>query len=94
MILKCFCVDIPALSAAVLNGVNHKTTQRIYSLLRERIVDMAIEESKPFVGDIEVDESYFGPRRVRGKRGRGASGKIPVLGPEKCPSTKKFPIIV
>ena len=83
MILKCFCVDIPALSAAVLNGVNHKTTQRIYSLLRERIVDMAIEESKPFVGDIEVDESYFGPRRVRGKRGRGASGKIPVLGLHK-----------
>ena len=44
---------------------------------------MAIEESKPFVGDIEVDESYFGPRRVRGKRGRGASGKIPVLGLHK-----------
>jgi transposase len=76
-------VDIPALSAAFLNGVNHKTTQRIYSLLRDRIVDMAIEESKPFVGDIEVDESYFGPRRVRGKRGRGASGKIPVLGLHK-----------
>ena len=40
---------------------------------------MAIEESKPFVGDIEVDESYFGPRRARVKYGRGASGKIPVL---------------
>jgi hypothetical protein len=24
---------------------------------------MAIEESKPFVGDIEVDESYFGPMK-------------------------------
>jgi transposase len=41
---------------------------------------MAIEESKPFVGDIEVNESFFGPRGVRGKRGRGASGKIPALG--------------
>jgi hypothetical protein len=30
---------------------------------------LVIEESKPFVGDIEVDQSYFGPRRVRGKRG-------------------------
>jgi len=29
---------------------------------------------------IEVDESYFGPRRVRGKRGRGARGKTIVLG--------------
>jgi transposase-like protein len=36
-------------------------------------------ESK-FSGEVEVDESYFGARRVRGKRGRGASGKIPVIG--------------
>jgi hypothetical protein len=25
-----------------------------------------------FALDLEADESYFGPRRVRGKRGRGA----------------------
>jgi|GEM_PF-4077743 hypothetical protein len=25
------------------------------------MVDTAIAESEPFVGDIEVDESYFGP---------------------------------
>jgi len=31
-------------------------------------------------GEVEVDESYFGARRVRGKRGRGAMGKIPVVG--------------
>ena len=31
-------------------------------------------------GEVEVDESYFGARRVRGKRGRGASGKTPVIG--------------
>ena len=82
-VLKCFCEDIPATSTANLSAINRNTVQRIYSLLRDRIVDMAIEESKPFVGDIEVDESYFGPRRVRGKRGRGASGKIPVLGLHK-----------
>ncbi|PJC56468.1 IS1595 family transposase, partial [Candidatus Kaiserbacteria bacterium CG_4_9_14_0_2_um_filter_41_32] len=29
---------------------------------------------------IEVDESYFGAKRVRGKRGRGAGNKIIVLG--------------
>ena len=27
-----------------------------------------------------MDESYFGARRVRGKRGRGAAGKTPVIG--------------
>jgi transposase-like protein len=32
------------------------------------------------VGQIEVDESYFGARRVRGKRGRGARGKTIVFG--------------
>ena len=34
-------------------------------------------------GEVEVDESYFGARRVRGKRDRGAKGKIPVIGPLK-----------
>ncbi len=34
-------------------------------------------------GEIEVDESYFGARRGRGKRGRGASGETPVLGLHK-----------
>ncbi len=31
-------------------------------------------------GAVEVDESYFGARRVRGKRGRGAYGKTIVFG--------------
>jgi transposase len=31
-------------------------------------------------GIVEIDERYFGPRRVRGKRGRGAGRKIPVIG--------------
>ena len=31
-------------------------------------------------GSIELDESYFGAKRVRGKRGRGAAGKTPVFG--------------
>ena len=29
---------------------------------------------------IEIDGSYFGPRRVRGRRGRAAARKIPVIG--------------
>lgn len=31
-------------------------------------------------GVVEVDESLFGPRRVKGKRGRGAYGKTTVFG--------------
>ena len=37
------------------------------------------ESEAMFGGEIEVDESYFGGRR-KGKRGRGAAGKIPVFG--------------
>ncbi|WP_151830288.1 IS1595 family transposase, partial [Acinetobacter junii] len=33
-----------------------------------------------FNGIVELDESYFGARRIRGKRGRGASGKTIVVG--------------
>ncbi|MFH6975346.1 IS1595 family transposase, partial [Neisseria sp. 23W00734] len=34
----------------------------------------------PFDGVVELDESYFGAKRIRGKRGRGAGGKTVVFG--------------
>ena len=34
----------------------------------------------PFNGEIELDESYFGPKRQRGKKGRGARKKTIVFG--------------
>src|SRR5450432_2597280 len=82
-LLKMFCADVAALSASKLAVVNRKTSQRIYELLRRRVVELAREEARPFTGEVEIDESYFGPRRVRGKRGRGAGGKIPVIGLHK-----------
>lgn len=75
-----FCNDVPALTASRLTAVNRKTSQRIYQLLRRRVVELAVEEARAFTGEVEVDETYFGPRRVRGKRGRGAAGKTPVIG--------------
>lgn len=83
LIMKAFALDIPALSTAKLYGMNYRTIHRLYTLLRERLVRLALLELEPFAGEIEVDESYFGARRVRGKRGRGASGKTPVLGLHK-----------
>ncbi len=52
----------------------------MYGQFRMRILEMAAEEARPVTDGVEVDESYFGPRRVRGKRGRGAGGKTPVIG--------------
>ncbi len=77
-ILKCFCVDLTAKQTTKLIGVNRNTINKYYQKFRERIVELCNIES-PFKGEIEVDESYFGAKRVKGKRGRGAKGKTIVL---------------
>jgi len=79
-ILQLWCADIGALTASKLCGLNKNTTHRIYGLLRARVVALAETESVPFTGSVEVDESYFGPRRIRGIRGRGAGRKVAVIG--------------
>ena len=83
VLVDCFSEVIAATQAARLSRVNRNTAQRIFTLLRARIVSLAIHENSPFAGEVEIDESYFGARRVRGKRGRGAAGKTPVIGLRK-----------
>ena len=61
-------------------GLNRRSINNIYYKLGERIVEICEVESPFTNGEIELDESYFGARRVRGIRGRGAKGKIPVFG--------------
>ena len=78
-ILKCFCADLTAVQTAILTNVNRNTINRYYNKFRERIGYLCSIES-PFKGEIEVDESYFGAKRVKGKRGRGARGKTIVFG--------------
>jgi transposase len=51
----------------------------LFYKLRLRIVTLSVADT-PELGEFEVDESYFGARRVRGRRGRGAAGKTPVFG--------------
>jgi len=62
-----------------LTGISVRSVNTIYLKIRRRIAE-ACEQQSPFKGIVEVDESYFGPRRIRGKRGRGASGKTIVFG--------------
>ena len=64
--------------ASELVNVNKNTAAYFFHRLRE-IIYQATEEEAPFSGEIEVDESYFGGVR-KGKRGRGAAGKVPVFG--------------
>ncbi len=58
-----------------------KNTAILYfQRLREIIAHQWEQESfEVFEGAIEVDESYFGGTQ-KGKRGRGAAGKVPVFG--------------
>jgi len=73
-----FVAGVTARSAADLVGLNHKTGAFFYHRLRQIIADQ-LDRNTPFAGQIELDESYFGGHR-KGKRGRGAGGKVAVFG--------------
>ena len=64
--VKCFSLDLDARQTALLTGLNRNTVNRYLRLIRVRIADFC-EQSSPFRGEIEVDESYFGAKRIRGK---------------------------
>jgi len=74
-----FVSGVPARTAADLVGVNRHTARLYYHKLRELIAAKLAQEAPFEIGDIEVDESYFGGHR-KGKRGRGAAGKVAVFG--------------
>ena len=77
-LVRCFALDLDARQASALTGLNRNKVNRYYLLIRQRIAELCERES-PFSGEIEVDESYFGGKRIKGKRGRGAFGKTPVF---------------
>jgi len=78
-LLKLFCVDLEAVQVARITGLNRNTVNRYLRAIRQSIANICESES-PFSGEVEVDESYFGARRVKGKRGRGSSEKTIVFG--------------
>ena len=79
-LLEHFVSGSTARCAASLVGVNFKTAAYYFQRLRELIAFHVEQEAhEVFGGEIEVDESYFGGTR-KGKRGRGAAGKVPVFG--------------
>ena len=80
VILKLFCLEMEATKAAEFIGLHRTTVNRLFDKIRVRIAEICEAESPFENGEIELDESYFGARRVRGIRGRGAKGKIPVFG--------------
>ena len=78
-IVRLFALDLDATQIAALSNLNRNTINRYLRGIPERIAEYC-ESQSPFSGEIEVDESYFGARRIKGKRGRGAFGKKAVFG--------------
>ena len=78
-LLEQFAAGVSARTAAELVGINRNTAILYFHKLREIIAEQMAAEAPFLAGEIEVDESYFGGVR-KGKRGRGAGGKVPVFG--------------
>jgi transposase len=78
-VLRLFALDLTASDTARLTGLSVRSVNALYLRLRHRLRDSCPVPAE-LDGAVELDESYFGPRRVRGKRGRGASGKTIVFG--------------
>ena len=77
--MKYFIAGATARTAAELTGVHRNTAIRFFHRLRENIACAQRKRGDKFHGCVEVDESYFGGVR-KGKRGRGAAGKVAVFG--------------
>jgi transposase-like protein len=77
--LRLFALDLEATKIAHLTTLSRRTVNRFVQALRLRMA-AACEQQARFRGTVELDESYFGRRRIRGKRGRGAGGKTIVFG--------------
>ena len=82
-ILKYFAEDIEASKISNLTKISEVTLCKIFREIRA-LMSKECEKISKFSGEIsrftqkiyfEIDKSYFGPKRVRGKRGRGVAIK-------------------
>ena len=75
-LLEFFVLQVTARSAADILGIQPNSAILFYRKIR-----MVISHYLALVADevVELDESYFGGRR-KGRRGRGAAGKVVVFG--------------
>ena len=79
-LLEYFVLEVTARSAADLLDIQPNSAALFYRKLREIIAYYLEQEAyEIFDGAVELDESYFGGVR-KGKRSRGAAGKVAVFG--------------
>jgi transposase len=81
-LVKLFELELTASQAALQTGVSYPTALKAFTLIRRALLPAAAPDL--LRREVELDESYFGPRRSsrhRGEgRGRNSPAKIPVFG--------------
>ena len=79
-LLEFFVLQVTARSAADILGIQPNSAILFYRKIRMVIsYHLALATDEVFEGSVELDESYFVGRR-KGRRGRGAAGKVVVFG--------------
>ena len=68
-VLKCFSLDLTSSNTAKLTGISRNTINSLFNKFRIHIFEncISISASK---GEFELDESYFGAKRVRERQTR------------------------
>jgi len=77
--LRLVALDLTVSDAARLTGLSVRAVNEVYLRLRRRLHQRCLVPVG-LGGALELDESCFGPRRVRGKQGRGTGSKTIVFG--------------
>lgn len=78
-ILKLFELELSTRKMALQLKLSYPTVFKAVNTIRASILAHADDAAQLLSGEVELDESYFGGHR-KGKRGRGAAGKVPVFG--------------
>ena len=78
-IVKLFELELSALKIAQQLDLSYPTVLKAVTIIRMAIVAHTQDRDDFLLGEVEMDEAYFGGKR-KGRRGRGAGGKVPVFG--------------
>ncbi len=78
-LIKLFELELSIRKIAQQLRLSYNTAYKAVHTIRAAILAQSTDGDASLSGEVEVDESYFGGKR-KGKRGRGAAGKVPVSG--------------
>jgi transposase len=78
-LIKLYELELSVRKIAQQLHLSYNAAYKAVHSIRAAILDHSTDGDVFLCGEVEVDESYFGGKR-KGKRGRGAAGKVPVFG--------------